>query len=1154
MGSGLTYHETEPGGHPNINCRFGTVRLWYRPHWTSGSGPGDYVGLFQLGHWTPDASAGVWGLSLTPDGATIQFGSQSNGVSFTYFAVPITLRAGRWYQLALTYSPTNVALYTNGVLATGSDTPAGVSRPIYPDGSYGPEGALGIFNYPQPTTRAAGLNVGTVCCGTQTMQGEMDELETFNYPLTAQQIGRDFPNFNGASGVMVDSDYDGRSDALETNVDGTLPTNDADAAPCRLGYWRFNEPTWTGEQGQVPVFTNGLCASNDWSGTALDISSSGRLTYRDVETNGWANFNCKHGAVRFWYKPSTMPPPSQAPFLSVGNNANWWALRTALTGNGVAFEVGNPASGDNIFFTVYTNFDSGHWYHVAFNYSTNLLTLYVNGTLITNLAVSSWSYPDALARSNTFTVGSWPGGGASLNGCIDELETFNYALPADEITRSFNTVKSVDSDLNGTNDLLEEITLSTNTPFAGVPFTVTGVAEAEQFDLGGEGVGYHTTNTTARTTDYRVCAVCVTNCDDLGGGYCVDKLSATDWLEYSVDVRVGQYYTIEPRAAGIGTNGAFSVEFITNNVTYSSNNLVLTSTNWANLALNNIYLAGATNTMRVRVLTNGTWNGVQQTGALKLNYASIYPYLGLGITNADVGCTNNVSPSALVADQSDWASARANSVAIQNAIDTLASCRIACVRLPAGRFYIASQDVTSESGEEKINTAIYVGRNDLQIIGAGKTSTVLVGHNRAVTALYVGGKRDALTGFIATAVTNFALADLTLEGSPHWVYDATVSNRRHWEAGGFRPNAAGGNRNTGCPFVCCGPTVQERTRDILVTNCSFTNACHTAITAPGGVNNLAVRSCDIVFWANGSNGTFSGEVTDTACPTTGPYQESDVGVWLRYSVSNIVVTDCHYDGNVTLTNPVVEEAGDGLAWLQTPGASLFAARNGISNYLFEAVQCNTGPFAAVQNTFFTFDDTHSTCALNNSVFTNSTGASCLPEDLSFGLVGNVVTGGRMGVLGGCNAPQNMTNASRLVIAGNTFSLRPCHPRDANGTEFPQGAAVFLWGAAHVNLSGNLLAVGESGLLIENRATNLLVLRNDFAAASVRAVDDLSPPGGPLSSQILKNRLACGVSVHLRAPIQDGSHYFLLRNNYLDTNAATVGLFREPLALPVHFQP
>ena len=51
--------------------------------------------------------------------------------------------------------------------------------------------------------------------------------------------------------------YVGRSDMLQTNVDGFLHPASTNITPCRLGYWRFDTPELMAEQGQIPISQNG---------------------------------------------------------------------------------------------------------------------------------------------------------------------------------------------------------------------------------------------------------------------------------------------------------------------------------------------------------------------------------------------------------------------------------------------------------------------------------------------------------------------------------------------------------------------------------------------------------------------------------------------------------------------------------------------------------------------------------------------------------------------------------------------------------------------------------------------------------------------------------------------------------------------------------
>ncbi|HXP62337.1 MAG TPA: hypothetical protein VN829_17705 [Dongiaceae bacterium] len=354
-----------------------------------------------------------------------------------------------------------------------------------------------------------------------------------------------------------------------------------------------------------------------------------------------------------------------------------------------------------------------------------------------------------------------------------QVDSLNYALVSGLQLLPYSSA---------TPDLLHD-TQTSRVPFMGVPFVVTGIIEAEQFDLGGPGTGYHTNDPSNASTNYRVCGLCISTnggaSSDLGGGFCVDKLRAGEWLTYSIDVRVGQTYAIEPRAAGIGTNGTFSISFSTNWPTsyYASNVFTIPTTSWTNLAVRTNLQAG-TNIMTIRMLTDGKY-GSSDSGAVgKLNYVSIYPAWNEGLP-AGTTNTNTVQASQLT-NAMDWLSASNNSVVIQNAIDSLTNHGGGTVSLPAGTFYLASRYTPNETRWAIANSALYVYSNNVQILGS---NTVLVAHDRDVTLLYVGGRFVPGTDPVAVPVTNFVLSGLTLEGRPHWAYTNGTPTQVTWQPG-----------------------------------------------------------------------------------------------------------------------------------------------------------------------------------------------------------------------------------------------------------------------------------------------------------------------------------------------------------------------------------
>ena len=172
-----------------------------------------------------------------------------------------TFSNGYWYQMALAYSPSNIAMYVNGALLATANFP-----PYYV--SYATNGGVVTATEMIYQTNN-GLTVwptsdNIISLGSQgsayEINGEFDELETFNYPLSAQAIAYGFATFNGCStNNTTDTDYDGRSDLLEALVDNSSLISAGSSTPCRLGYWRFNSPQWIGE----------LCAVSDLSHLTL---------------------------------------------------------------------------------------------------------------------------------------------------------------------------------------------------------------------------------------------------------------------------------------------------------------------------------------------------------------------------------------------------------------------------------------------------------------------------------------------------------------------------------------------------------------------------------------------------------------------------------------------------------------------------------------------------------------------------------------------------------------------------------------------------------------------------------------------------------------------------------------------------------------------
>lgn len=100
-----------------------------------------------------------------------------------------------------------------------------------------------------------------------------------------------------------------------------------------------------------------------------------------------------------------------------------------------------------------------------------------------------------------------------------------------------------------------------STPFRGTPFLPNQTIEAENYDLGGEGVAYHDTTPANRGgAKYRPGdAVDV----QAGGsnGYDVGYAVATEWLDYTINIPQAGTYTLAAQVANIAAGGTFHAEF-----------------------------------------------------------------------------------------------------------------------------------------------------------------------------------------------------------------------------------------------------------------------------------------------------------------------------------------------------------------------------------------------------------------------------------------------------------------------------------------------------------------------------------------------------------------------------------------------------------------
>ena len=172
------------------------------------------------------------------------------------------------------------------------------------------------------------------------------------------------------------------------------------------------------------------------------------------------------------------------------------------------------------------------------------------------------SDPDGTVASVSFYQGE------TLLGTDD---TAPYSLEWSVNTPGTKTVTAIATDDKGiTSEPVNLIIIieATSAPFNDVPYAVPGRIEAEHYDLGGEGLGFHEENEDGNEgdADYRGDEVDVEVTQDTEGDYNIGYVLNGEWLAYTVNVAQDGNYDLDLRVAVDGDNRSMHLEIDEQNV------------------------------------------------------------------------------------------------------------------------------------------------------------------------------------------------------------------------------------------------------------------------------------------------------------------------------------------------------------------------------------------------------------------------------------------------------------------------------------------------------------------------------------------------------------------------------------------------------------
>ena len=143
-------------------------------------------------------------------------------------------------------------------------------------------------------------------------------------------------------------------------------------------------------------------------------------------------------------------------------------------------------------------------------------------------------------------------------------------------------------------------------PYSGTAINIPGKIEAENYDLGGQGLAYNDTETANQAGAYRADGVDIETTTDAGAGYNVGYTADGEWLKYMVNVTAAGNYSFSFRTAGTGTASKIRLEVdgvsVTGDVALPNTGAWQT---WATTTVGNVALTAGAHTIRLFIVTGG---------------------------------------------------------------------------------------------------------------------------------------------------------------------------------------------------------------------------------------------------------------------------------------------------------------------------------------------------------------------------------------------------------------------------------------------------------------------------------------------------------------------------------------------------------------------
>jgi hypothetical protein len=198
----------------------------------------------------------------------------------------------------------------------------------------------------------------------------------------------------------------------------------------------------------------------------------------------------------------------------------------------------------------------------AYEYGGAVVSAPVISSAATASGTVSTAFSYQITASNSPTSYSASGLPAGLS-----VNTSTGLISGTPTASGTSTVTLGATNSGGTGNKTLTITINpavpTESPYGGTAWPIPGKIEAENYDLGGEGVAYHDNDAGNTGGAYRSDNVDVrTVVSDTGGGYQVGWTNSGEYLKYTVNVTAAGNYQFQARVSSGGSGGTihFSVD------------------------------------------------------------------------------------------------------------------------------------------------------------------------------------------------------------------------------------------------------------------------------------------------------------------------------------------------------------------------------------------------------------------------------------------------------------------------------------------------------------------------------------------------------------------------------------------------------------------